>query len=58
MSNGQIKVWNRPSNNKDHQRITRKEVFEFANDIVIMVRGKVDSVLLERIQMGLNYASN
>jgi hypothetical protein len=34
------------------------EVFGFADDIVIMVRGKVDSVLSERMHAGLNYAFN
>jgi hypothetical protein len=34
------------------------EVFGFADDIAIMVRGKVDWVLSALIQTGLNYASN
>jgi hypothetical protein len=33
------------------------EVFEFPDDIVIMVRGKVDSVFSERMKTGLDYAT-
>jgi hypothetical protein len=31
------------------------EEFDFVDDIVIMVRSKVGSVVLERMQTGLNY---
>jgi Reverse transcriptase (RNA-dependent DNA polymerase) len=34
------------------------QVFGFADDVLIILRGKVDSILSEQMQTGLNYASN